>query len=305
MSCPSATSPINIIKNNSDKCDLKCEYQFSYKPTSLSALNKGDFIRYTMGPANKPPVTFNSDQYNVTEMRLFQPSLHKFNGKQNDAELIIVHSNVTQNEQLLVCIPITSGGSSAGVADSIINQVASKAPSINQQTNIRQPSFSLNNLVPKNPYYYYKGTLPYSPCNNSVEYIVFDSNYAIKLQSSTIMNLQKIITPNTYSTHNNPGGYYYNKNGVSSSIEGDGEIYIECNPTGSEGETVVAVDSSDSSDISKTIGEFFTSTWAQVIYGILIGVFILYIMYKIGGNLDLSAFNLGAAMGTTTGAAAS
>ena len=79
-------------------------------------------------------------------MRLYSPSLHKYNGKQADAEFIINHTNVTQNEQLLVCIPIISGASSAGVADSIISQVALKAPTKDTQTDIRQPSFkqSLN-----------------------------------------------------------------------------------------------------------------------------------------------------------------
>lgn len=280
MSCPSATSPINIIKMKSDKCDLKCEFQHSYKITTLSATNKGDYINYVLGQSNEPPVTFNGDQYNVNSMRIYQPSLHTFNSKHTSAEIVIEHSNVTQNQQLLVCIPVTSGASSAGVGDSIINQVASKAPSLDTATNITQPSFSLNNLIPLKPYYYYKGTLPYSPCNNSVEYVVFDSENAIKLQNSCIMNLQKIITPNTYTTHENSSGYYYNKNGATKHLSGDGEIYIECNPTGSEGETVVAVDSSDSADISKTLGSFFTSPWSQGILGAILGVLIIYGIYK-------------------------
>ena len=173
MSCSNATSPINIIRQKADICDLKCNYQPNYKTTTITGSNKGEYLRYAFAPSNTPPVVFNSDQYNVSDMRLYSPSLHTYNGQQADGELIIKHTNVTQNEQLLVCIPILSGASSAGVADSIISQVALKAPAKNAQTDIRQPSFSISNLIPKSGFYNYTGTLPYSPCNNKVQYVVF------------------------------------------------------------------------------------------------------------------------------------
>ena len=279
MSCSNATSPINIIRQKADICDLKCNYQPNYKTTTITGSNKGEYLRYAFAPSNTPPVVFNSDQYNVSDMRLYSPSLHTYNGQQADGELIIKHTNVTQNEQLLVCIPILSGASSAGVADSIISQVALKAPAKNAQTDIRQPSFSISNLIPKSGFYNYTGTLPYSPCNNKVQYVVFDILDGIKIQGATIMNLKKIITASNNPTVTNPDGYYYNKSGPSSGSSGDDDIYIECNPTGADGETIVTEDTSDSNDWSSSFAsQFSDGPWLDIFLAIVIGIVILWIV---------------------------
>lgn len=279
MSCSNATSPINIIKQKADICDLKCNYQPNYKTTTISGSNKGEYLRYAFAPSNTPPVVFNSDQYNVSDMRLYSPSLHKYNGQQADGEIIINHTNVTQNEQLLVCIPIISGASSAGVADSIISQVALKAPTKDAQTDIRQPSFSISNLIPKSGFYNYTGTLPYSPCNNKVQYVVFDILDGIKIQGATIMNLKKIITASNYPTVTNPNGYYYNKSGPSSGSSGqDDDIYIECNPTGADGEIIVTEDTSNSNDWSSSFAsQFSDGPWLGIFLAIVIGIVLLWL----------------------------
>ena len=288
MSCENATSPINIVTQNAEICDLKCEYQPSYTTTTISATNKGEYIRYSFAPSNKPPVVFNGDQYNVSDMKIFQPSLHTYNGAQVDGEIIIVHSNISQNGDLLVCIPIKSGGSSSGIGDSIINQVASKAPSADNSTNISLSNFSLSNILPKTAFYSYKGTLPYLPCNSNVEIIVYESAGALTVQSSTITNLKRIIQPNSYETHTNPDGYYYNKKGATKSSDGD-DIYIECNPTGSEGETIVSVDSSDDTDWATSyISQIMSGPALGVLIALVVGVTLYFVgkkMYKwVGQN---------------------
>ena len=51
MSCSNATSPINIIKQKADICDLKCNYPPNYKTTTISGSNKGEYIRYAFAPS--------------------------------------------------------------------------------------------------------------------------------------------------------------------------------------------------------------------------------------------------------------
>ena len=107
MDCPTATAPINIVKSlNSGDCDLKCDFQPGYQPTSVYAENRGVFIRLTFDSDNNPPVVFNKEKYNVSEARLYQPSLHRYGGTQLPAELIISHQNTSQNKELLVCVHI-------------------------------------------------------------------------------------------------------------------------------------------------------------------------------------------------------
>ena len=40
MSCPNATAPINIVKNNAEVCDKKCDLAFDYPNTSVTAKTK-------------------------------------------------------------------------------------------------------------------------------------------------------------------------------------------------------------------------------------------------------------------------
>ena len=91
------------------------------------------------------------------------------------------------------------------------------------------------------------------------------------------MNLKKIITESNYPTVTNPDGYYYNKSGASSGSSGD-DIYIECNPTGADGETIVTEDTSDSNDWSSSFAsQFSDGPWLGIFLAILIGIVLLWL----------------------------
>lgn len=280
--CSNATAPINIVSNLADTCDLKCNYTKNYTITTVSAENKGEYIRYTFDTTNTPPVTFNAEQYNVSDMKLYQPSLHLYAGVKCDGEIIITHSNVTQNTSLIVSVPIMASGTSEGVMDALINQVAIRANSDGGAAAIRIPSFSLSNLVPTAPFYNYAGTFPVVPCISNVEYVVFNKDNAINIMSATLINLKKIVTPHSYTTHTNPNGLFYNKSGASSGTGGGGEdIYIECNPTGADGSVLVpqggsTSTSSDPVDFDSIIA-LLKSPWVSG----LLGVFVLFLILKL------------------------
>lgn len=246
MNCINATSPVNIVKATAGKCDLKCSVTFNYGTTSVRAENKGDFIRLAFDPENKPPVIFNAQKYVVQEARIFQPSLHTFNGQHTAAELIITHQNQSSNQNLLVCVPISGSGSASGTLDTILKQVAQKANTKGSSTNISSSSFSIKQLVPNKPFFNYVGTLPYSPCNGSYEYIVFDKGNAITITDSALLNLAKVVTPAVYATHTPVGGLFYNSTGPGTLTDGD-DIYIECNPTGDDGSILVGAPKGGSS----------------------------------------------------------
>lgn len=285
MDCPTATAPINIVRSlNSGECDLKCDYQPGYHTTSVSAENRGEFIRLTFDADNKPPVVFNKEKYNVSDARIYQPSLHRYGGTQLPAELIISHQNISQNKELLVCIPITDSGSSAGIVDALIGQVAIKANSLGGKTSIGINRFTLSDLVPTKPYYSYSGTLPYMPCmKDDVQYVVYSQQHAIAIQSSSLKKLKKVIIANSYQPHRNPDGFFYNKNGPTLG-DMDGEIYIECNPTGSDGKVLVPEGNSSGSDVPENVVEkildFLKSPWVSALFGVIF-LFIILKLFNI------------------------
>lgn len=275
MSCPNATAPIDIVNNNAETCDKKCDIAFDYPNTSVTAQNKGDYIRFSFDKSSTPPVYFNKEKYDVQEMRLFQPSLHTFSGSRASAEIIIVHNNVSSSKTLLVCVPILNNGSKSAELDALINQVAQKANSINSSANINLNVFSLKNLVPSKPYYFYNGTLPYIPCNGNNDIIVYDKQYGINITGSTYVNLKQILTSSSYDIHTPPNGFFYNQNGPSNFTGGGDDIYFECNPTGSDGEILIGQEKTSSSGGPKVdLGKY---SW---ILGAIFGAIILYALIK-------------------------
>ena len=293
MTCPNATAPVNIENNPELICDLKCEYSFQYPPnSSLNLANRGDYLSLKTDPANTPPVTFNANKYDISEMRLYQPSLHAYRGKSAAAELIIVHSGVSSQGNLLVCVPIvlgsasTSNPDSASLLDLIIAEVAKTANSAGSKTSVNISSFSVNKLVPVKPYFSYSGTLPYSPCSGQYDYVVYsqDNGAFLSITGPAYTALQKMISANSYSRQQNQGGVYYNKNGPTNQAGGKGDIYIECLPTGSEGETLVPL-TKNSEELfnTETIKQFFTNNSWMI--KVLVGLVIIIVLIKLGGYL--------------------
>ena len=278
MSCLSATSPIDIIQSNTDKCDLKCSVAFNYKTTSVRAENKGDFIRLVFDPDTNIPVIYNTQKYNVQEARIYQSSLHTYGGNHTLGEILIVHQNQSRNETLIVCVPITETENSPSVLDNILNQISQKANTNGSSTNISGNIFNLNQIVPQKPFYSYTGTLPYSPCNGKSEYIVFGKKDAISILNSTVKNLKRIINSSNYTVRKPVGGLFYNSSGPSKAgVDGD-DIYIECNPTGEEGETLVKKPKNSHDSASSDAWEKLKNSGVLVIIHALI---ILFIIVKI------------------------
>lgn len=312
-SCPNATAPVNIVNNPESVCDLKCDYSFNYPNSSLNVTNRGEYLSLKTDAANNPPVTFNANKYDVTEMRIYQPSLHHYSGKKAAAELIIIHSGVSSQGNLLVCVPIVLGSSStsnpesSNILDLIVSDVAKTANSKGKKTTVTIPIFSIDKLVPVKPYFSYTGTLPYSPCNGEYDYVVFskDNDAFLSITALAYTSLKKVISANSYTNRKNSKGVFYNKNGPSNGTSGNGDLYMECLPTGSEGEALVPlVKSSEQLFNTETVKQFFiNNSW---IYKVLAGILIVFILVKIGSYLlkvkkaSVSASASGGAATTST-----
>lgn len=238
-----ATAPIDLTKNTNGVCNLKCSYSFNYAPTSLQITNQGTYLSFKVDNTTAPPVIYNDQNYFVQEVRLYTPSLHTYSGGNHaDAELIIVHSNMISTKNLLVCIPIvqssTSTSDSSTFFDLIMIQLQKTANRIGQQTLFNNPTFTLGKFVPMTPYYSYNGTLPWSPSNGNYDYVVFMNDNAITISTQAFKILKAITTTRkTIGTFSNPNDVFYNSTGPVPPNKG--EIYIECQPTGDDGEILV------------------------------------------------------------------
>ncbi len=307
MSCKLSKAPINIPNKSSTKCVEKCNLVFNYGQSSVSLKNNGDYI--SLGyDASTTNVLFNTLKMEVEDIRIYTPSLHTYDGVRSDAEMVIVHSGFGQN--LLVCIPMKSGESSDGgsaLLSMIFDNAAKKITNTGDATSMGALTWSLNDFVPnKKPLFSYTSTLPYRPCTGSYNYVVWNVNdYFIPISKKTIALLQGtknkagLINKQQYEIKTGPDVFYNKYGAVNSTFAGDDDdIYIECKPTGDEGEVLYTKNMTSKDSTSGDGGTSATSsdgttlkapTFEEIMENpateILIGLIAAYIVFTVGKQI--------------------
>jgi carbonic anhydrase len=304
MSCPNANAPIDISHQNvAGKCDLKCQYNFKYPNSSCVATNRGDYISIGYDTFNSAPVKYNAIDYNVKEIRIYNPSLHSFDKNKAVGEIIIIHISNAGTKPLLVCIPLINNNTKtigSDILSIIINNVSVNAPSQGGSTTIAIDNFTLNNFVPNKPFFSYTAIQPYQPCVGDVDIIVYQPNSAnCYISNESLNKLKSINKPNTYTSKKGPFLFFNNKGSNQIASTGSDDIYIDCKPIdkSSEQTSVTNYTNSSSPSFNNTItwNNIKNNTIFQVIMGSLLFVFIIIIFYLIlkfmsGRSVDLPKF---------------
>jgi len=239
MSCPN-NEATKLKTRHEDNCKENCNFNFKYNPNSTCELiNNGDYLEIKTDGKNK--VTYNSKAIVLNSVRLYVPSLHTFDGKHTDAELILKHSGGTKN--FMVCLPIKAN---TGSGDSVnfFKQFASHIPlEKNNPTTVNVKNWSLNDVMPapKTPFYHYIGDSPYPPCHMKATSIVFDNEHASIINASDLELIKKTIKPAEKGKEGFVGGgskegfagrkegfVAYNSNGANSVEKNEGGQAMEC-----------------------------------------------------------------------------
>jgi len=291
------SAPLIIVKNTQAEniCNLKCSYQFDYAPTNLQIMNRGEYLVWKVAETSIPPVTYNDDLYDVLEARIYWKSLHGYSNDSTgeplyaDAELIIEHVNRKNTKRLMVCVPITKSSTttadSAMFFDFIMTEISRTAPSSGQQTTYTKSTFTLDKFIPNKPFFSYSGSLPWPPENGLYDYVVFDKEDAITMSTNAYAILTKVIESNDISALKTTdviprAEIFYNPKGPISPTAG--EIYIDCQPTGDDGEILVPakLDSGGILD-NELLKRMWNFTMVKIIVGFLVMVFLWFLANKI------------------------
>jgi len=304
INCSKASAPVNISMGSiMGPCVLKCDYNFNYNVYSPNVTNKQDYLSLNYsGKYN--PVTYNDEKYNVQEIRVYQPSLHQYNGKNADGEILIIHNGPGKN--LIVSVPFMSGGKTdkgSSQLASMITESASRIPSVNESVTLSMGDFNLSNFIPQaKGYFSYTGTLPYEPCNGSYNYIVYDIDYALNIPNDVLEKLKQ-ITDNTECKINN-NNVFYNKNGANSKNSSD-DIFIDCQPVDSDGNILVDMNmtegKSDSSDSDSGFNFEKIAPYLYTLIGLAVGYIIIYIAQYLFDNKSSSTSSPVASSVVSTG----
>ncbi len=260
------------MRNVAGNCESKCSYSFRYSESSSTAKNNRTMITLTYDSEKVPPVTFNGQKYNVGNIMITSPSIHKFNGNFLPGEIIITHIPVKGGNSLDVCVPFKSSiefTPASQIITDIINKVATNAPRSRDSTNLNM-TFNLQTIIPKKPFFYYT--------QETSDTIVFGEFDAIPLTSNIINKLKKIIQP--YSITIPSVELFYNSNGPISGVQIGGGVYISCQPAGSSKEKVaVKYDKKKPSPKKFNLYSILNNQIFQIIIYILIGMITLAVVY--------------------------
>ena len=299
-----ATAPVNVLVNLQQTCYSKCNYSFKYPITNLVIENNGTYLSFKLDDTQDSPVVYNNVTYNVFEIRIYQPSLHKYVNIDASGEMVIHHtSSLGGNLNLMVCIPITPSSTSTTDAttflDLIMNEVKRTAPNVNNKTTFSNPTFSINPFIPMKPYVSYNGTNVWSPTRTNYDYIVFLKENAINISVSAMNVLRDVIKIHptisipTNNINNTPK-IFYNANGPEK--QSSGEIYIDCQPTGDDGEILVAKKPESGQLIDKyAVRDAMNHTMVKIIIGAIVMIVIWFLAIKIINGIARGATKVTAA----------
>ena len=266
--------PKNIIsyekdnENNPMTCIQRCLFSYKYTTPSSCIISKTSYyvsVSYDGGGE----VTYNKINFKPTKINIFKPSLHTYDGYQSsEGEIIIEHVSQGNSEfsGLLICIPLSSTSSSiASNASILIETIIDSVPSGSNEsvtlidndetteTSVNLVNFTLNSIIPKAPYYNYKGPKPYDKCNSNktYQYVVFNplNQGSIAINPTSVRNLRNAISmSNIVAYDTTPESISFNSKGTTQNRlttsptgevttltemdDGDDQIYIQCQPTG-------------------------------------------------------------------------
>jgi carbonic anhydrase len=237
---------VNITSNNVGSCQLKCDYAFTYGDSNASITNNATYISLSYDQLPQPPVIYNADKYQVREVRIYSPSIHRYEGQQAPAEMLIMHSSGSR--KLIVSIPLVESSSrtkSSRFLDQVADYMRNFTQSSGQTASMGNATWNLNDFVPEKRYFSYSGTAPFPPCNNGYEYVVFSTNdnAQASISSNALAAIRSGISNSGIQVQNNT--LYYSTNTAKATLDSvSDDIYISCQPVGESDEQTVVVNGS-------------------------------------------------------------
>lgn len=166
---------INLRENKVyDKCSNTCNFKYDYKTSPSTCRikskgigrnkNKSNYLDIKCFDGNNEISYSSVGNIEISDVRLYCPSLNKWNGRREEAELILHH--VGNGKHIYVCIPVVRGGKDGRSPDWFKRLQLNSLPArTGAESNPTAANFKLDDVIPQGSYYVMK--------NNGMK---FDSN---------------------------------------------------------------------------------------------------------------------------------
>lgn len=237
--------PINITQpSNPQTCSNKCNYQYDYNTSVFKIIDTVEHLSLKLVDNPQGTVFYSSiatdigscstyasgiHSYEVDKIQIYRPSIHKFDGNLVAGELLISHKNIIGGKNLIVCIPILSTMPAISNASNLLKKIIKQQP-----TNI-----NLNDVIPEEFFYVYTADLIDAPYGHAcTDFIVFPTTGAIGAPELLLSHVP-MSNINNNNEHPIQDLTQSMKKPTHSSSDSDNNIYIDCQPTGSDGEILI------------------------------------------------------------------
>jgi carbonic anhydrase len=293
MTSCTATAPIDIPTNSSVN-PIKGTFNCVYSPdmcsgASLTISNDRTYLSISCSSSGSA-ISFYGTQYIPSEIRIYAPSLHTYNGSKTDAEILIVHtkgssssSGSTSSDGLIVSVPVSLTSSGSGSDNVDLAAIIQASNTINVNTISVNPSVPMNydvnanNFIQNKPFYVYYGTLPYDSCSGNYYYAVFTDvvSAAGPLSALVASNIASVQQSMRTNLQRSPTGPVTGAN--ASSAETDDYVLFEV--IGDCDDDAADDGRSGSNGSKPTVRTPKSSIGMNIVWGILIALVLLGISY--------------------------
>lgn len=173
-------APINIDTNNISPCRALCKFATKYAPSGCNVTIKNNMPIVIFDPTCI--IKFRSEFFYLRKMSIHYPSMHTINGETYDMEVLLYHNrNKKTDEDGGVIISILfKKGDDYGSVNEFFNEFINQMPS-NETTDANEIEVHVSDkwtpeqLLPESKsFFWYEGALPFPPCSNNWNIIVFE-----------------------------------------------------------------------------------------------------------------------------------
>ena len=220
MVCPPSKIPINI-KSKSEYPDTNITnlLQLDYEDSVCRIKNMCSHLLIPYEDSQKTPVVFDNKYYRLKNIKIYRPSLHKFDGIETEGEIMLNHKG--EKETLKICIPLVKTDEEKNENNTlkqIFRHSFSKVQCNGESVMIHNIILNAKSFIPKTKgFYYYESTTPMDDpcvcrnniCGETTHVVVYhkDDGY-VGISSENKVILNKLLTKHVHGI--NDASYKYN-----------------------------------------------------------------------------------------------
>ena len=220
MVCPPSKIPINI-KSKSEYPDTNITnlLQLDYEDSVCRIKNMCSHLLIPYEDSQKTPVVFDNKYYRLKNIKIYRPSLHKFDGIETEGEIMLNHKG--EKETLKICIPLVKTDEEKNENNTlkqIFRHSFSKVQCNGESVMIHNIILNAKSFIPKTKgFYYYESTTPIDEpcvcrnniCGETTHVVVYhkDDGY-VGISSENKVILNKLLTKHVHGI--NDASYKYN-----------------------------------------------------------------------------------------------